>query len=209
MNPELKGIWQHMRDVAAGALAHANWHAAYMDVNNGRWKQLSILQAAHAAELFVKARIAQEHPLLIFEKIPTPSATGARLDFADLFSRGKTVQWSELPGRLWAVTGIELANAESFQRFGRLRNGIQHFGPATEKDVDGATLRFVFEVIDPLINECWGWQAIDFNEDHEPYIYFVGAMVAREIPFLMSEGAADCFHDWQVDWGRRSPPIAS
>lgn len=70
MNPALKGIWEHMLDLGLGALAHANRHAAYAAMENERWPQLSVLQAAHAAELIIKARIAQEeHPLLIFEHL--------------------------------------------------------------------------------------------------------------------------------------------
>src|SRR5690242_8785771 len=70
VNPELKGIWEHIRDLGLGALAHANRHAAYAAMENPRWPDLSVLQAAHSAELLIKARIAQEHPLLIFEQLP-------------------------------------------------------------------------------------------------------------------------------------------
>lgn len=70
VNPALKGIWEHIRDLGLGALAHAHRHAAYAAMENPRWPELSVLQAAHAAELLIKARIAQEHPLLIFEQLP-------------------------------------------------------------------------------------------------------------------------------------------
>lgn len=69
MNPALKDVWKHMLDLGLGALAHANRHAAYYDMENARWPDLSVIQAAHAAELIIKARIAEEHPLLIFEQL--------------------------------------------------------------------------------------------------------------------------------------------
>ncbi len=72
MNPDLKGVWEHMLDLATGALAHANRHSHYWDPEKPWWKNMAVLQAAHAAELMIKARIAQEHPLLIFEKLPKP-----------------------------------------------------------------------------------------------------------------------------------------
>lgn len=101
MNPALNGIWEHMRDLGLGALAHANRHAAYAAMENPRWPELSVLQAAHAAELLIKARIAQEHPLLIFESLPrSTQAAGAHLDLEDLFKQGRTFQWSDLPERL-------------------------------------------------------------------------------------------------------------
>ena len=43
-----------MRDLGLGALAHANRHAAYAAMENLRWPDLSVLQAAHG--LHVKRR---------------------------------------------------------------------------------------------------------------------------------------------------------
>ncbi len=58
----------------------------------------------------------------------------------------------------------------------------------------------MFRVLDPFINDCWDLYAIDYDEDDEQYVYLVGAIVRREIPFLVSPGAAKTFHDWSVDW---------
>lgn len=195
-----------MRNLGLGALAHANRHAAYAAMENPKWPELSVIQAAHAAELIIKARIAQEHPLLIFEQLPklTKSSVGNQLDLEDLFRQGKTVQWSDLPDRLWAATGLTIPKRQTYDDFGKLRNGIQHFGPSPTQDAGEETLRFVFEVIDPFINECWQLFAIDYDEDHEPYIYFVSALVHREIKFLVSPDAAETFDDWDVDWSRVS-----
>jgi hypothetical protein len=98
MNPALKGIWENMRNLGLGALAHANRHAAYDSWENDRWPYLAVLQAAHAAELLLEARIAQEHPLLIFDQLPKASgAAGEMLDLDDLLKQGRTVQWTDLP----------------------------------------------------------------------------------------------------------------
>lgn len=201
MNPALRDIWQHMRDLGLGALAHANRHAAYAAMDNPRWPELSVLQAAHAAELLIKARIAEEHPLLIFEKLPrSTQAVDKQLDLEDLFRQGRTIQWKELPDRLWAATGIEIPNRQKYDDFGRLRNGIQHFAPAPLQEVGEKTLRFIFEVVDPFIYECWRLFAVDYDEDYEPYIYFINALVRSEILFLVSSDAAETFEDWEVDW---------
>src|SRR4029077_12809683 len=90
-------VWEHMRHLGLGALAHANRHAAYASYENPRWPELSVLQAAHAAELLIKARIAQEHPLLIFDQLPRSGSIGVTLDFDALFREGRTLQWPELP----------------------------------------------------------------------------------------------------------------
>jgi len=206
MNPELKGIWQHMLDLGLGALMHANRQAAYAAMDNPSSQELSVLQAAHAAELLIKARIAQEHPLLIFEQLPrSGQASSEYLDIEDLFNKGRTVQWSDLPERLWATTGLTLPNLERFRSFGRLRNGIQHFAPPPVTNAGEQTLRFVFEVIDPFIHECWDLFAIDYDEDSEPYIYFVHALVWHEILFLVSPQAAESFDAWDVSWDSVSP----
>jgi hypothetical protein len=201
MNPALKDVWKHIADLGLGALAHANRHAAYAAIENAKWPELSVIQASHAAELLIKARIAQEHPLLIFEQLPkSTQAAGEHLALKDLFEKGRTLQWNELPERLWATTGTTLPNVDKFQEFGRLRNGIQHFGVTTGVEPGGLTLQFIFQVIDPFINREWDLFAVDRDEDTEPYVYFVGALVSREIEFLVSPEAAEQFDDWDVDW---------
>lgn len=202
MNSALGEVWSHMRDLGLGALAHANRHAAYA-ADNDTWPELSVLQAAHAAELLIKARIAQEHPLLVFEKLPqSTKAPGRKLDVQDLFRHGRTLQWVDLPERLWAVTGNRMPNVKKFEKFGQLRNGLQHFAPSNAVDASAETLRFVFDVVDPFINECWELFAVDYDEDHEPYVYFVNALVQREILFRVSPDAAACFEYWDVDWSQ-------
>lgn len=203
MNPKFIGIWEHMRDLGLCALAHANRHTAYTDMENGAWHELAVLQAAHSAEILFKARIAQEHPLLIFEDFP--KITSDEITVEDLFAKGKTIEWSDIPTRLWATTGIRVDNTEQFRNFGKLRNCIQHFAPPSGIDVVDETLRFIYETIDPFINECWGLFAIDYDEDCEKYIYLVPALAYREIPFLISTEAARCFEDWDIDWNQVSP----
>lgn len=206
MHPDLKGVWEHMVEQAKGALAHANRHSCYSDPETPWWEVQAVLQAAHAGELFLKARIAQEHPLLIFDQIPKPQAGGTDLlDVGDLFERGKTVQWSELPARLWATTGIRLANQDVFVAFGKLRNTIQHFAVPGGRDLSGETIDFVFKVLDPFINECWGLCAIDYDEDSSPYEYLTDALVSRELLFCVSPEAASAVCMWSVDWDGMPP----
>jgi hypothetical protein len=97
MNPALRKVHENIRGLGLGALAHANWHANYAHEN--RWTpELAVLQAAHAAELLIKARIAEEHPLLVFEKLPRQSqAPDGHLDFRD--QSGRPVHIKALRGR--------------------------------------------------------------------------------------------------------------
>lgn len=59
MNNELRNVAENMRELGLGALTHANRHAAYQDIVNDKWAELSVLQAAHAAEILIKAKIAE------------------------------------------------------------------------------------------------------------------------------------------------------
>lgn len=187
MEDELRSVHQHMLALGLGALAHANWHANYHSFENAHWSELSVIQAAHAAEILIKAKIAEEHPLLIFEHLPkADKSEESILELKQLIEYGRTYQYADLPDRLWATTGYRLPNLETYRSFGRLRNAIQHFTSPKDHDLSQETLEFIFEVIDPLINECWGLFAIDYNEDHEPYAYFASGLISRRIHFLAS-----------------------
>ena len=163
MDHSLKSVHENMIRLDLGALAHANWTSAFFSWESDVWSELSVVQAAHAAEILIKARIALEHPLLIFERIPRLDAGGKDLlSFEKLLTEGRTYQYVDLPHRLWATTGIVLPSTDNFLEFGRLRNAIQHFATSLDIDLSQRTLDFIFSVIDPFINSCWGYFAIDY-----------------------------------------------
>lgn len=198
MNKELLNVWEHIRDLGLAALAHANRHSAYYSIENHRWSELSVIQAAHAAELLIKARIAQEHPLLIFDKLPKMIENN--ISIKDLFEQGKTIDYSELPSRLWACTGIVIPNKEIYDEFGKLRNGIQHFSPSSnDLDLSYKTLEFIYKVIDPFINDCWKLYALDYDED-EQYIYLTHTLIQKELLFLIPCDSTECYEYWEIDW---------
>jgi hypothetical protein len=199
-------VHEHMLELGLGALAHANGHANYMSFDNDKWPELSVLQAAHAAEILIKARIAQEHPLLIFEQLPRSSQVdGDILELKHLVERARTVQYSDLPDRLWATTGITLINTEKFQTFGRLRNSIQHFVPPPNINFCTETIKFIFEVIDPFINNCWGLYAVDYNEDTEPYQYLIESLIRRSVKFLVSPSSVEYLDYDDFEWSDNDP----
>lgn len=206
MNEQLKLIAEHMLNLGIGALTHANWHSVYHSPENDMWPELSVLQAAHAAEILIKARIAEEHPLLIFEQLPrSAQVDGDNLELGDLLEKGRTIQYAALPDRLWATTGIRLPNIETFQDFGKLRNKIQHFTSPSKHNCSQETIEYIFKVIDPFINDCWGLYAVDYNEDYEPYIYFVEGLICRGVPFLVSPGAVENTEIIDLAWPEDNP----
>ena len=173
MHPELRNIWQHIRDVGLTVLARAQSNLfIYNMMQDTAYPQgiFGVIQAAHAAELLMKAAIAQEHPLLIFDKLPRE--VGAELlDYELLAKSGRSIDYQDIPQRLWAATGYKIEDAKCFKEFGSLRNEIQHFAtPDVRFDALGGA--FIYSVLDPLLDHFWGLCAVTHMDttDHEPYL---------------------------------------
>ncbi|WAT08790.1 hypothetical protein [Rouxiella badensis] len=150
-----------------------------------------VLQAAHACEIFLKASLAQEHPLLIFESLPKSTAdcvnkTTGLLDFESLLEKGQTINYSELPEKVWAATGKKINNIQLYNDFGKMRNSIQHFA-APNKDVSLLTSQFIYEVIDPFINSEWDMCAMSYCDDSEQYEYLIPILAERNVYFTVSK----------------------
>ena len=191
MDANLKHVYEHMIVLGAGSLSHANYLAHFVDYANTMWSQLGVLQAAHACEIFLKARLAQEHPLLIFDSLPKSTAncvnkTTGLLDFESLLEKGQTITYSELPEKVWASTGVKINNLELYNAFGKLRNSIQHFA-APNRDVSIQTSQFIYDVIDPFINSECGMCAMDYCDDSEVYEYLIPVLAERDINFIVSQ----------------------
>lgn len=192
MQTELTNVADHMKELGLGALTHAMRLSLYYSYENAFWGDLSVLHGTHAAEILIKARIAAEHPLLIFADIPrSTQAIGSLLAFEDLIQKGRTIDFQDLPERLWATTGQQLLELEVYKEFGRLRNTIQHFAsPAVDSSV--RTLEFVFKVLDPFLFENWGLYAIDFNEEFgDHYDHIFDTLVENNLRPRLSPAAAE------------------
>ncbi len=130
---------------------------------------ICVAHVAHAAEILLKARIAQEHPLLIFSKLPK-SSNSQLLAFTDLLENGRTFSYEELPDRLWATTGIKIDNIDAYRKFGRLRNQVIHFSLTNKTDLDILTLEYSLKILDPLVISFWHKSVIEFLR-HSPSYY--------------------------------------
>ena len=103
MHPELKDVSGHMKEVGLGVLSQAQQNNFYNCMGSTRLQTsiFAVLQAAHAAELLIKACIAEQHPLLIFSNIPkSGSGNGELLDIQSLMKSGRTIDYVDLPERL-------------------------------------------------------------------------------------------------------------
>lgn len=117
---------------------------------------LAATAAAHGAELLIKSAIAKEHPLLLFDSKLFNRAVpkDPHLELEHLFER-ETIAFQNLPYALWAATSAKITNPDLFEDFRKLRNKIEHFSvPPKEKVID-LTVRFLFEIVDPILREFW------------------------------------------------------
>jgi len=163
MHPDTSKVSQHMYQFGCCTLGRAVVDAVFSEMSKPFAHASSITLAAHAAEIIVKARIAEEHPLLIFDALPKSTSTTDMLSIKELFEYGKTIMYSELPERLWAATGYRMKDVKKFIDFGKLRNTIMHFA-VPNKELATETLKFAFEVIDPMLQDFWQDSIIEYTE---------------------------------------------
>jgi hypothetical protein len=189
VNQELREIPDRILGLATAALAQANTHAAFMDPGSEHWPLMSVLNTAHAGELFLKAIIASEHPLLIFKDLMNLDDSQAdELDLKTLLTRGRTHDFEKLPKVLWATSGIRIPNTECWERLRNARNAIQHFCSPDEDDLGGLSLEFIYTILDPLILDRFALHAIEYHEDHSVgYDYLVGTLLRRELRFSIPD----------------------
>jgi len=169
MHPETSEVAGHMQQFGLSVLGRAVYDTTFSEMMRPWAHALAVGHAAHGAEIILKARIAQEHPLLVFEQLPKSNRAPGLLTVAELFEYGRTVAYNELPERLWASTGIRLSKTREFIEFGKLRNKIIHFA-VPETDLAGETLRFVFEVMEPAVQEFWKESIVPFAEEWDEVI---------------------------------------
>lgn len=186
MHAGLKSIPARILDVAIGALTQANQHAVYYDPGMEHWTDMSIMNAATAGELFLKAIIAKEHPLLIFRDLfQLDDPINKDLTIEHIIEKGRTYNFEHLPKLLWVSTGERLPDVDSFERLRKARNAIQHFcSPGETSDLRTLALEFLYKNIDPLINKHFDLCAIEHHEDISiGYDYVVETVIQNELFF--------------------------
>jgi len=161
MHPDTRAMADHMHEFGLGILGQALHKATFSELMNEFAHPLSVTIAAQAAEILIKARVAQEHPLLIFTSLPKALDGEESLDIEVLLESGRSAQYSELPDLLWAVTGYRLPERQEYDSFGRLRNKIQHLSIPPNVPLANRTLEFVFKVVAPMVRDFWAENVID------------------------------------------------
>ncbi len=170
MNPETKQVSQHMKEFGLHILGRAIYDATFSEMTRPFAHMLSVVHAAHGAEILIKARIAEEHPLLIFKSYPKSNTTKDVLSIKELFKYGRTLMYSELPEVLWATTGYRIKELDRYQKFGELRNTIVHFSADPDCEASTETLKFALEVLDYIVQDFWGESLIYYSQEWDDVI---------------------------------------
>lgn len=178
MHPDTRLISNHMKEFGLNLLGRAIHDATFNEMCQPFARASAVTFAAQAAEILIKARIAEEHPLLIFSKLPSQTSTQDTLTIAELFESGKSYAYEELPNLLWATTSMRLEGLEEYKNFGRLRNKIMHFA-VPDIELANETLRFSINVMEPLIEKFWNVSALQYAEDWDDAIVSEGYLKER------------------------------
>lgn len=186
MHPALEEIPDRIIETALAALTQANTLAVFHDPGMEHRDHLCILSAALAGELFIKAIIAKEHPLLIFRDLfHLDQHISDSFLVDDIILGGRTYSFEHLPKLLW-VTANERIDLELFDRVKRARNAVQHFC-TPDLPLRRLSLEFLYLTVDPLASRHFGINCIEYHEDHVGYDYIVSCLLGSELPFSIPD----------------------
>jgi len=179
-----------MKEFGLAALGRSIVEVTFAEMAQPYDHAMGAVRCAQAAEIILKARIAEEHPLLIFSKLPKMTQEPDKLlGDAELLTDGKTLMYSDLPDTLWAATGYRLPLLDQYYEFGRVRNMLTHFA-VPKMDLSQLTLRFAFTVLEPAIFNFWKSNIFEYVEIYDPDAteYVLEQLALFKIPFQDRSG---------------------
>lgn len=169
-----------MKDFGLSMVAKGIVNATFSEHGNPYSHAMGLVHVANGFEILIKAKIVEEHPLLVFNKIPKEThITDGNIKFEDLLEHGQTIMYSELPERLWATTGYKIDPLNLYNEFGKIRNQIIHFA-IPQIALDDLTLEFTFKIIEKAINEWWNITILDYTQEYDnDYLEYVFEQLER------------------------------
>ena len=164
-----------MREFGLYMIAKGLVNASFNEMLSPYNHAMSVVQVGHGTELILKARIAEERPLLIFSSIPKSTASiDTELGITDLLEKGQSITYAELPERLWACTGYKLPDLDFYNKFGKVRNQIIHLA-VSHGELSDLSLTFGYGLIEKLVNNWWDTSileyAIEYDDGYYEYVF--------------------------------------
>lgn len=156
-----------MRDFGLSMVAHGIVRSTFSEIGVPYSHAMGLVNVANGFEILVKSKIVEEHPLLVFNKIPKETnISDGNIKFEDLLEHGQTISYSELPERLWATTGYKIEPIALFNEFGRVRNQIIHFA-VPSVSLSELTLKFAFTIIEKAIEKWWNTTILEYAQEYD------------------------------------------
>ncbi|MGN6729310.1 MAG: hypothetical protein ACTHJG_05695 [Rhodanobacteraceae bacterium] len=156
-----------MRDFSLHLFGKSIVDVIFAEVGHPYGHAMGTALCAHATELAIKARIAQEHPLLLFDRLPKQTDGDSLLNIDLLLTSARTVPFNELPNLLWATTGYRINGIQQLVRFQQIRNALMHLGiPPINLRLE--TLSFAFQVAEPMFIDFWNIDVLNFLFEYDP-----------------------------------------
>lgn len=162
MKQNSESVWIDMRQFACKRIAYAM--NLYFFIEGDEMTLFAAPHIALCAQLIIMARIVQEHPVLVFDSIPTINILKTTRKTLDLFDYGAPKHYQDLPEALWIATGYEMRDREHFLKFCHLCQPLSLFRQDTG-NLSDATTDFVFEVIDPMLDDFWQMSICSYLAD--------------------------------------------
>lgn len=169
-----------MKDFGLSMVAKGIVNATFSEHGNPYSHAMGLVHVANGFEILIKAKIVEEHPLLVFNKIPKEThISDGNIKFEDLLEHGQTIMYSELPERLWATTGYKIEPINLYNEFGKTRNQIIHFA-IPQIALNDLTFQFTFKVIEKAINDWWDITILEYAQDYDSeYLDYVFEQLDR------------------------------
>ena len=183
MDKMIVTVTRNMKELGLGALLFANRLAVLQDTIIDKWEELSFLQVCSAFEFLANSKILEENQVSMI------------------------CEWNLMLRRLTRLTDISF-DINQLLIFYEVRRELSMFGRAIRiESLYLQTLKFIYEIIDPFIYNCWGLYAVDYilyeneyeddDKTQKIYLDLIKKLISNEIKFLVSEKAAEYISDWE------------
>jgi hypothetical protein len=185
MRDQFKEISKNMIDFACSVASVSIYQCIYMPMIEYQ-EATAVSLMAQAIEIILKARLAQEHPLLIFEKVPKYDPKKDSIE--QLFLDGKTVSYLELPNMLQLTLGYSLSDAKLYKDLWNKRSQLIHFGiHKNDYDISEIVLGAGIKILEPVLHQFWGRTIFDTLGDLDTYAQgnFIEACVNYGFDFTL------------------------
>ncbi|MDY6900849.1 MAG: hypothetical protein SWZ49_22625 [Cyanobacteriota bacterium] len=157
----MSNLAEKSKELGLAIIKNTLWLNFLYGGNVDYFHYICVLQSAQAAELLIKAKIAEINENEIY------------IENYENHRNRKTIEYSKLPDKLLKISNkkYKIPNKKLFDRFGKLRNEIQHLQIPDDRNLKLETMKFIFTIIDPLINDFWGINVLDYIADNSDGIH--------------------------------------